>query len=82
MDNQMNELKENKTKCKGIDYKGDGCRQNVKDELFCKNHRYMESYTEIMMQNLKRCGGCRKMYYLENGNQMLKIANITTITIL
>ena len=70
MDKQIEKQKQSKnTKCKGVGKEGKSCYINVTTELFCKNHKYMESYTEEMMNNLTFCTGCRKMYYLENGKQ-------------
>ena len=59
--------KTNNIKCKGISFSGKQCNHNVTDELFCKDHKYMESYTDEMMNNLTVCSGCRKRYYSENG---------------
>ena len=37
-------------KCKGKDYNGDSCRNNIKDDTyFCKYHYYMKDYTEDML---------------------------------
>ena len=60
-------------KCKGKDYNGDSCRNNIKDDTyFCKYHYYMKDYTEDMLDNLTLCSGCKKYYYIIEG----KICNI------
>jgi hypothetical protein len=47
-------LKKDKIKCKGVDCHNNQCRLNSQEEsLFCKNHQYMELYTDEMMNNLK-----------------------------
>jgi hypothetical protein len=66
---QKNNKKKINNKCKGISCSGKQCNHNVQDELFCKDHKYMESYTDKMMSNLTLCTGCRRRYYLENGKQ-------------
>jgi hypothetical protein len=60
-------------KCKGKDYNGDTCRNNIKDDTnFCKYHYYMKDYTEDMLNNLTYCSGCKKYYYIVEG----KICNL------
>lgn len=60
-------------KCKGKDYNGDACRNNIKDDTcFCKYHYYMKDYTEDMLDNLTYCSSCKKYYYIVEG----KICNI------
>jgi len=60
-------------KCKGKDYNGDSCRNNIKDDTnFCKYHYYMKDYTEDMLDNLTLCSGCKKYYYIVEG----KICNL------
>jgi len=55
-------------KCKGKDYNGDSCRNNIKDDTyFCKYHYYMKDYTEDMLNNLTLCSGCKKYYYIVEG---------------
>ena len=55
-------------KCKGKDYNGDSCRNNIKDDTyFCKYHYYMKDYTEDMLDNLTLCTGCKKYYYIVEG---------------
>ena len=55
-------------KCKGKDYNGDTCRNNIKDDTnFCKYHYYMKDYTEDMLNNLTYCSGCKKYYYIIEG---------------
>lgn len=55
-------------KCFGKDRNGDECRNNqLGDSKFCKFHQYMCVYTEDMLSKLELCGGCKKMYYFENG---------------
>ena len=52
-------------KCKGKDYNGDTCRNNIKDDTnFCKYHYYMKDYTEDMLNNLTYCSGCKKYNYI------------------
>lgn len=60
-------------KCKGKDYNGDTCRNNIKDDTnFCKYHYYMKDYTEDMLNNLTYCSGCKKYYYIIEGKICLQ----------
>ncbi len=55
-------------KCKGKDYNGNTCRNNIKnDTCFCKFHYYMKDYTEEMLNNLTYCSCCKKYYYIVDG---------------
>lgn len=55
-------------KCFGKDRNGDECRNNqLVDSKFCKFHQYMSAYNEDMLSKIELCGGCKKMYYFENG---------------
>jgi hypothetical protein len=55
-------------KCKGKDYNGNTCRNNIKDDTyFCKYHYYMKDYTEDMLNNLTYCSCCKKYYYIVEG---------------
>ena len=55
-----------KTKCLSKDYKGEPCRfQCVDESRYCKNHQYMNEYTDEMIANLTLCSGCNKMRWLE-----------------
>jgi hypothetical protein len=59
-----------KLKCKGKDRNNDNCRNHsINDTLFCKYHDYMYEYTDEMLDNLKLCNGCDKMYYLVGKNK-------------
>lgn len=44
-------------------YKADGTNGK-----FCKNHTYMNEYTESMLANIKSCSTRKKMYYMEEYN--------------
>ena len=49
-------------KCKGKDYNGNTCRNNIKDDTyFCKYHYYMKDYTEDMLNNLTYCSCCKNI---------------------
>lgn len=57
-------------KCLGKDRNNDCCRNNQLDESkFCKFHQYMNDYTNVMLNNLTLCSGCKKMYYILEGKQ-------------
>ena len=56
-------------KCLAIDRNLKGCRCNaINDTRFCKKHDYMTDYTEEMLSNLQICSGCKKSYYIPDGN--------------
>tara|TARA_B110000285_G_scaffold46692_1_gene52469 strand:+ start:1126 stop:2904 length:1779 start_codon:yes stop_codon:yes gene_type:complete len=56
-------------KCLAIDRNLKGCRCNaINDTRFCKKHDYMTDYTEEMLSNLQVCSGCKKSYYIPDGN--------------
>ena len=60
-------------KCKGKDYNGNTCRNNIKDDTyFCKYHYYMKDYTEDMLNNLTYCSCCKKYYYIVEGKICLQ----------
>jgi len=55
-------------KCLAKDRNNNGCRNyNQPDSRFCKNHQYMNDYSDIMLEQTRLCSGCKKMYYLEPG---------------
>jgi hypothetical protein len=46
----------------------DGCIFNKKEGLnYCDKHKYMQDYTEEMLNNLKLCSGCKKKVLLQDG---------------
>lgn len=46
----------------------DGCIFNKKIGLnYCDKHKYLQDYTEEMLNNLKMCSGCKKKVLLKNG---------------
>lgn len=56
-------------KCQGKDRHMNPCRYNALIQIgstFCKNHQYMNDYTEVQLQNLSTCSTCHKSYFLEN----------------
>jgi len=58
-------------KCLAKDRNNKGCRNNkIGDTRFCKLHQYMNDYTDTMLENLKLCSGCLKMYYMVNSNYL------------
>ncbi len=55
-------------KCLAKDRNNNGCRNyNQPDSRFCKNHQYMNDYSDTMLEQTRLCSGCKKMYYLEPG---------------
>ena len=57
-------------KCLSRDRNENPCRNNsINATRFCKLHQYMCDYTNEMLENLKLCKGCNKMYYFENENK-------------
>jgi hypothetical protein len=36
------------------------------DNKYCDNHQYMKEYRDEMLNNLKKCSGCKRLHYLEN----------------
>lgn len=57
--------KKNKPKCIGIDRYGDPCKNNqLLNIKFCNFHIHMKNYTDEQMNNLTRCSGCLKYYYM------------------
>lgn len=55
-------------KCLAKDRNNNGCRNyNQPDSRFCKNHQYMNDYSDTMLVQTRLCSGCKKMYYLEPG---------------
>lgn len=56
------------TKCIGKDRNDNPCRnKGIQDTKCCKFHQYMKDYTEDMLNNLTKCSGCKKQYYLIDG---------------
>lgn len=56
-------------KCLGKDRNMNPCRCTAlveSNSRFCKNHQYMEMYTDEQLQTLTLCSGCKKAYYMEN----------------
>lgn len=61
--------KPKQVKCLGKDRNMNPCRCTVlveSNSSFCKNHQYMETYTDEQLQTLTLCSGCKKAYYMEN----------------
>lgn len=55
-------------KCLAKDRNNNSCRNYYQvGSRFCKNHQYMNDYTEAMLEQTRLCSGCKKMYYLEPG---------------
>ena len=53
-------------KCLSKDRNGNGCRNtHLCESRFCKNHQYMNDYTNTMLETLQLCRGCKKMYWFE-----------------
>ena len=62
---------ETQTKCSSIDRHSNPCRNRcLTESRFCKFHQHMNDYTDDMLQSLKLCSGCNKMYFLEEGNKI------------
>lgn len=54
-----------KMKCISKDRSGEPCNfRKVGETLFCKFHQHMVDYTPEMLEQVKSCSTCRKMYYL------------------
>jgi hypothetical protein len=56
-------------KCLGKDRNMNPCRCTAlveSNSRFCKNHQYMETYTDEQLQTLTLCSGCKKAHYMEN----------------
>lgn len=54
-----------KMKCISKDRSGEPCNfRKVGETLFCKFHQHMVDYTPEMLEQIKSCSTCRKMYYL------------------
>lgn len=56
------------SKCLGKDRHMNPCKFKIQHEetKFCKNHQYMNMYTDTQLGSLTICTGCKKAYYLEN----------------
>ena len=53
-------------KCISRDRHDKCCRFSVVvDTKFCKNHQYMNDYTDDMLTKMTLCSGCKKMYYFD-----------------
>lgn len=53
-------------KCLSKDRNGNNCRTtHLCDSRFCKNHQYMNNYTDTMLEALQLCRGCIKMYWFD-----------------
>ena len=51
-------------KCLAKDRHDQPCRfKSLADSRFCKNHQYMNDYTDEMLAATIRCNGCMKHYY-------------------
>ena len=50
-------------RCATKDRKGDPCRNYGKDGRFCRFHKYMDEYTDEMVQSAKLCSGCLQLKY-------------------
>ena len=57
---------QDKRYCHAKQRSGIACRNKVVDgNKFClRNHKYMENYTEEMLNNLKNCPGCHQNRYV------------------
>lgn len=69
--------------CVSSDRFGNPCRNHPEntETRFCIYHKYMNTYTEEQMQNLKLCSGCHKWVYLspECGKRCSNCLNISRI---
>ena len=59
--------KENEEKQKKILCVIKDCKfEKISDNKYCNNHQYMRDYTDEMLNNLKKCSGCKRLHYLED----------------
>jgi hypothetical protein len=59
--------KENEEKQKKILCIIKDCKfEKISDNKYCDNHQYMIDYTDEMLNNLKKCSGCKRLHFLEN----------------
>lgn len=60
--------------CMGKQKNGNPCKKSVMgNNRFCmRNHKYMETYTNDMLNNLKKCSGCNREIYAGYFNEDLK----------
>ena len=56
-----------KMKCISKDRNSAPCRYQAIGK-FCKNHSYMNEYTDDMLANITLCSTCKKMHYLGEYN--------------
>jgi hypothetical protein len=56
------------TKCLAKDRNNNPCRNSATKDRFCRYHEYMIDYTPEMLEKIKSCSNCKKMYYLGDYN--------------
>jgi hypothetical protein len=56
------------SKCLAKDRNNNPCRNSATKDRFCRYHDYMIDYTPEMLQSIKSCSNCKKMYYLGDYN--------------
>ena len=50
--------------CLSKDCNDENCRNHsIKTTLFCRSHQYMNEYTDEMINNTRKCSGCKKHKY-------------------
>lgn len=56
-------------RCKGFRKNDDQPCQNrpIDETKYCKDHQYMVGYTDYQLANLKKCTGCNRKIYFEEG---------------
>ena len=55
-------------KCLAKDRNNNSCRNYYQPgSRFCKNHQYMNDYSDTMLEKTRLCSGCKKMYFMEPG---------------
>lgn len=55
-------------RCTGFNYKMEVCNRHCDaEQAFCKNHLYMEEYTEEMIRAMILCKGCKKVKFIADG---------------
>ena len=66
-DKPMAEPKLKPNKCLGKDRNMNPCRclAIAMDNRFCKNHQYLNDYTDEQLETLSICSGCKKVVYLD-----------------
>ena len=63
-------------KCLAKDRNNNGCRNYYQPgSRFCKNHQYMNDYSDTMLEQTRLCSGCKKMYFMEPGINQCSTCN-------